>query len=75
MTTDSREPIGAASPIGKRSSGKITEAQYAPGILTSTIEHALCTKDHIERPQQLKYPLKQKWIQANTQSVMYARMY
>lgn len=60
MSTDSREPIEVASPMGKRLSGKYAEARKAPGIRTKRIAMLLCRKESPDFPQAQKYPLKQK---------------
>ena len=50
MNTESKLPIGAASPIGKRVSGQSLEAKYAPGIRIRMIEIELCIKEMIDFP-------------------------
>lgn len=45
---ENKEPIGAASPIGKMLSGNHFEARYAPGIRKIKIEHKLWINDMID---------------------------
>lgn len=45
ITPDSREPAGAASPMGYSVSGKNLDASQAPGIRTHTIESELCKNE------------------------------
>ena len=54
MTADKSDPIGAARPIGYSVSGYILDAKKAPGILTVTIDIALCKNDHIDKLHALK---------------------
>jgi len=60
IIADKSEPSGAASPIGKRLSGKNNAAKYAPGTRTKRIDAALWKKETIDLPTAQKYPLKQK---------------
>ena len=47
---ESRDPMGAAAPIGMRVSGQSMTARYAPGTRTVTLETALCIKAAMEIP-------------------------
>ncbi len=54
ITTERIEPNVEASPIGNSVSVKSTDAKYATGTRTSTIEAQLCIKETTERPQAQK---------------------
>lgn len=75
IKAESREPIGAAIPIGNSVSANSFEAKYAPGIRTSTIEAKLWMKEIEDFPYPQKYPLKQKCIPASMQSKEYDLRY
>lgn len=60
IITDSKEPIGAAIPIGNSVSAYIFDARYESGIRAKMMEAALCMNEIFDRPKAQKYPLKQK---------------
>ena len=68
INTESREPNGDASPMGKSDAVKNFDAMYATGILTARIEMQLFINGMLDRPHAQKYPQKLKFIPANTQS-------
>ena len=60
ITTDTKDPVVVASPIGKSVSANRFDARYASGILAHKIAIRLWTKEIQDAPQAQKYPLKQK---------------
>ena len=48
--TDSNEPAGAASPIGKSVVGKYFDAKKAPGTRTNTMDNTLCKNEIPDKP-------------------------
>ena len=68
INTESKDPIGAAIPIGNSVSVKYFDASHAIGILAKIIEIKLCIKDIFDKAYAQKYPLKLKCIPAKIQS-------
>ena len=64
MIIESREPHGAAHPIGKSVVGNLIDAIYEIGTLAHTMEIELCRNEIPDFSIAQKYPDIQKWIPA-----------
>ena len=68
INTESKDPIGAAIPIGNSVFVKYSDASHENGILAKIIEIKLWINDIFDKAYAQKYPLKLKCIPAKIQS-------